>query len=140
MKYEFYLKKIGTLAFEDMNQIYNSILDNANLQDNDFKDCWADVVKAAIEYTNVRAKWSISSPSENDRRTIKHNTLITSILVLERIFKMKGWFSDDWTKTLFLSEPLEGIRVLEDVDQHRRRIGDFGNYIVFLQALETRDM
>lgn len=140
MKYESYLKTVESLSLEEMNQIYGSIFENANLQDNDFKEYWADVVNAAIEYTDVRAKWSISKPSENDHRSTKHNSLITAILVLERIFKSKEWPSDEWTTKLFLGKPLGERRVLEDVDQHRRRIGDFGNYIVFMQALETRNM
>lgn len=50
MKYESYLKTVESLSLEEMNQIYGSIFENANLQDNDFKEYWADVVNAAIEY------------------------------------------------------------------------------------------
>lgn len=140
MKYELYLQEKEALSFEEMNTIYTSIFDNGNPEHKDFKLYWAEVVNAAVSYTAVRAEWSIRNPKDNDRRSPKHNALITAFLVLERIFKLNGWSSFDWTEKLFLAGELEEMRTLIHVNQHRRRIGDFGNYVVLMQALETRGM
>lgn len=139
MIYKEYLNKVESLTFQEMDEIYEDILKKGDLSNEDFQFFWKELVDNAISYTVVRASWSIHQPKLNDRRSEKHNAVINSLIALERVFNLNNWDSSFWTEKLFLSTGTKKQRILEDVTMHRKRIGDFANYIVLMQALETRD-
>lgn len=139
MKYKKYLETVEHLTLEEMDDIYSDILNQSVQNNEDFQFFWKELVDNAISYTTVRSNWSIHNPKTTDRRSEKHNAVINSFLALERVFNLNHWDSSFWTEKLFLSKSNPQQRLLEDVTMHRKRIGDFANYIVFMQALETRD-
>lgn len=139
MLYTKYLESIEHLTLEEMNEIYSDILTKSVQQNEDFQFFWHELIDNAISYTTVRSNWSIHEPKITDRRSEKHNAVINSFIALERVFNLNHWDSSFWTEKLFLNKEQPKQRLLEDVTIHRKRIGDFANYIVFMQALETRD-
>ena len=99
------------------------------------------MLSSAIKYASIRAGWQLLSRSErsaqDQARTATHNDVITNFLILERLFKLKGWHSQAWTEKLFLQAD-QSERHLADVTGHRKRIGDFANYLAFISALSQR--
>lgn len=129
------------LTFEEMKTIHQEIITNADVKEEDFKDCWEEMIRNAIQYSEDRANWNFMSIEEKlDRdasRSAKHNLLIGDFIILERIFKINGWNSQTWTKLLFLKEEKEN-RTSADVTEYRKRIGDFANYLVFVYMISAR--
>ena len=91
-----------------------------------FFEMWQNLLNKAIEYTNIRAKWSLMSTeekAENDSyRTTCHDSFINSLKMYVRYFKQIG--------IELLSKEL--------IEQDRKTIGDFANYIVFREAIKNR--
>ncbi|RXA67347.1 hypothetical protein [Enterococcus casseliflavus] len=139
--YENYLQQPEALSFTEMSTIYQEILKNADMNDKDFIEIWEELMGAAIRYTVIRAEWhqfSREQKLEKDpERTNIHNTIIDQFILLERIFQLNHWDSHSWTSRLFLQEEQEK-RTRSDVNDHRQRIGDFANYLVFVSAVNGR--
>lgn len=139
--YENYLQQPEALSFTEMSTIYQEILKNADMNDNDFIGIWEDLMGAAIRYTVIRAEWPQFSREQklakDFERTNIHNTIIDHFILLERIFQLNHWNSHSWTSRLFLQEEPEQ-RTRNDVNDHRQRIGDFANYLVFVSAVNGR--
>ncbi|EPH63459.1 MAG: hypothetical protein E7F16_09375 [Enterococcus casseliflavus] len=139
--YENYLQQQEALSFTEMSTIYQEILKNADMNDKDFIEIWEELMGAAIRYTVIRAEWhqfSREQKLEKDpERTNIHNTIIDQFILLERIFQLNHWDSHSWTSRLFLQEEQEK-RTRSDVNDHRQRIGDFANYLVFVSAVNGR--
>lgn len=139
--YENYLQQPEALSFTEMTTIYQEILKNADMNDNDFIGIWEDLMGAAIRYTVIRAEWPQFSREQklekDSERTNIHNTIIDHFILLERIFQLNHWDSHSWTSRLFLQEEPEQ-RTRNDVNDHRQRIGDFANYLVFVSAVNGR--
>ncbi len=110
------------------------------MKEEDFKELWDDVIDDAIRYTSIRSEGAILTPEEQElrdaSRTKVHNQVLSSFLILERFFLRKKWECVSWTKLLFLQEPIEN-RNLFDINSHRKRIGDFANYLTFVYALHN---
>lgn len=139
--YDWYLQQNEHLTFTEMGMIQQAIFNNADTSDEDFQDVWHDLVDAAIKYSTVRANWGSFSRQEkmakDDARTANHNKVIDNFIILERIFKLHNWPSQAWTEKLFLQED-RPKRTRADVTSHRKRIGDFANYLTFINALNNR--
>ncbi len=139
--YENYLQQPEALSFTEMTTIYQEILNNADMNDNDFIGIWEELMGAAIRYTVIRAEWPQFSREQKlekgSERTNIHNTIIDHFILLERIFQLNHWNSHSWTSRLFLQEEPEQ-RTRNDVNDHRQRIGDFANYLVFVSAVNGR--
>ncbi|HIY58772.1 MAG TPA: hypothetical protein H9829_11390 [Candidatus Tetragenococcus pullicola] len=139
--YQEYLKQNESMTFEEMTKLHMSIIKNVATDDTDFVELWQNLLQDASDYVVIRARWGLLTTEEklatDLRRTQKHNAIISDFLILERLFKQKGWQSDEWTRILFLeNEKIE--RKLEDVNEHRKRIGDFANYLAFISAINNR--
>ncbi|MDT2698485.1 hypothetical protein P7E43_15800 [Enterococcus gallinarum] len=139
--YENYLQQPEALSFTEMTTIYQEILKNADMNDKDFIEIWEELMGAAIRYTVIRAEWPQFSREQklakDSERTNIHNTIIDHFILLERIFQLNHWDSHSWTSRLFLQEEQEQ-RTRSDVNDHRQRIGDFANYLVFVSAVNGR--
>ena len=104
---------------------YNEIIDNIHKDDESF-ELWQNLLNKAIEYTNIRAKWSLMSMNEkveNDAyRTACHDSFINSLKMYVRYLKQLG------------------INLLanELIEQDRKTIGNFANYIVFREAIKNK--
>lgn len=110
---------------EKNEKYYDEIVDNIHKDDESF-ELWQNLLYKAIEYTNIRAKWSLMSTEEkikNDaHRTACHDLFINSLKVYVRYLKQLG------------------IELMSNVliEQDRKTIGDFANYIVFREAIKNR--
>ena len=139
--FKHYLTSNESMDFEMMTSIHQEILTQADMQDEDFQWLWQDCVHYAIEYSRIRSQWHFLSmeekQSQDASRTSLHNNLIGCFLSLERLFEQSGWQSERWTEQLFLQQKIEK-RTKEDVQSHRKRIGDFANYLAFVYALNGR--
>ena len=113
------------IDLDKFNNYYDEIVDNCHKNDESF-EMWQDLFKKAIEYTNIRAKWSLMSMEEkveNDAyRTACHNSFINSLKIYVRYLKQLG---------------IE-LSANELIEQDRKIIGDFANYIVFREAVNNR--
>lgn len=110
---------------EKNEKYYNEIVDNCHKNDEVF-EMWQDLLDKAIEYTSIRAKWSLMSREEkigkDAYRTACHDSFINSLKIYVRYLKEIG---------------IE-LKSNELIEQDRRAIGDFANYIVFREAIKNR--
>ena len=104
---------------------YNEIIGYSHKNDESF-DMWKDLLNRAIDYTNIRAKWSLMPTEEKIEkdvyRTACHDSFINSLKVYIRYLKQLG---------------IE-LALNELIEQDRKIIGDFANYIVFREAIKNR--
>lgn len=135
------LSRHEPLTFEEMVNIHKQIITLADTTNEDFKEYWEETVKSSIYYSEIRGTWNFMSKAEKmDRdpfRTSAHNTVIDNFILLERIFKINNWDNRSWTESLFLNENKENT-TRKDLDKHRKRIGDFANYLAFVYSLSGR--
>lgn len=139
--FENYLNASEHLTFKDMTLIHKLILDNANITNEDFRDVWEEIIQSSIEYINIRSEWNLftreKKMDKDPLRTSLHDDVILNFILLERIFKMNQWNAKSWTEILFL-ESDASTRHKDDLKKHRKRIGDFSNYLAFIYALTGR--
>ena len=106
---------------ELFEKYYTEILDCCHKNDEAF-EMWQDLLNKAIEYTSIRAKWSLMSTAEkikkDTHRTACHDSFINSLKIYVRYLKELG---------------IE-LKSNELIEQDRKTIGDFANYIVFREA------
>jgi len=138
--YKKYLMNSDHISFEEMENIHSSIFLDVTNSDRDFEELWNNVVYSAIKYTRIRAEWNNLSGEQKmktgSQRTNCHNTLLSAFISLERYMNWKK-LNTCWTKQLFLQDFIEP-RTIKDIDSRRERIGDFGNYLTFIYALNGR--
>lgn len=110
---------------ELFEKYYTEILDCCHKNDEAF-DLWQNLLKKAIEYTSIRAKCSLMSTTEKNEndahRTACHDSFINSLKIYVRYLKQLGF----------------NLLVNELIEQDRKTIGDFANYIVFREAIKNR--
>lgn len=110
---------------EKNEKYYNEILEYIHKGDESF-EMWQDLLDKAIEYTSIRAKWSLMSAAEkieNDiHRTACHDSFINSLKIYVRYLRQIG-------------VELSSNKLIE---QDRKTIGDSANYIVFREAIKNR--
>lgn len=113
------------IDFEKFNKYYAEILEYCYKDDESF-EMWQDLLNKAIEYTSIRAKWSLMSTEEKIEkdayRTACHDSFINSLKIYVRYLKELGI-------------ELKSNKLIE---QDRKTIGDFANYIVFREAVNNR--
>ena len=113
------------IDFEKFNNYYDEIVEKCHKNDEAF-DMWQDLLNKAIEYTSIRAKWSLMSTEEKIEkdayRTACHDSFINSLKMYVRYLKQLGI----------------KLSANELIEQDRKKIGDFANYIVFREAVNNR--
>lgn len=139
--FENYLNSPEHLTFKDMTFIDKLILDNADTTNEDFRDVWKETIQSSIKYSTIRAEWNLLTKEQKlDKDTLRtslHDTVILNFILLERIFKMNQWNAKLWTEKLFLQGEVS-MRKKADLKEHRKRIGDFANYLAFIYSLAGR--
>lgn len=89
-------------------------------------ELWQNLLNKAIEYTNIRAKWSLMSTEEkvkNDAyRTACHDSFINSLKMYIR----------------YLNDLAGALTAIDLIEEDRKVLGDFANYIVFREAIKNR--
>ncbi|SCS74103.1 hypothetical protein [Staphylococcus caeli] len=82
------------LSFERCEDIYNQIISEINVKDNEEMEYWQDFILNCIEYTKIRSKWLISNSSariEQDAyRNIVHSRLIVKLKIIKRLIEQKN--------------------------------------------------
>ncbi len=140
LNYQNYLQKKDHMTLEEMEKLHNNILKISDKTDLDFLEIWENLIQNSIKYTQIRADWNFYSKEKkldaDSNRTNIHNLVIDSFIILERYMSKENW-NIEWTKLLF-GENNAKDRVREDVSEHRKRIGDFANYLAFIYALHGR--
>ena len=110
---------------ELFEKYFTEILDCCHKNEEVF-EMWQDLFKKAIEYTSIRAKWSLMSMEEKIEkdayRTACHDSFINSLKIYVRYLKQSGI----------------DLLVNELIEQDRKTIGDFANYVVFREAIKNR--
>ena len=59
--YEKYLKGIDTLTIEQASEIYCTITESLDLDENDDREILQAYLMAAAKYANIRASWNLLS-------------------------------------------------------------------------------
>lgn len=128
-RYEEYLKRIDTLTIEQASEIYRTIIESLDLDENDDREILQDYLMAAAKYANVRACWNILSREEkmdtDANRTACHNKVILHLNILARYLASKG-------------KDVSWRDELGDDSLHRKKIGDFACFVACLEGLNAR--
>lgn len=126
-----YLQMPQSMPFSDMQELHKQILSGIGT-DTEARELYEDLIGASITYASIRAKWLTLSREEktstDSRRTSAHDSVITHINMLARYLKMQGK-ETAWRDALGDEK--------EDPN-YRKRIGDFGCYLAFVNALAAR--
>ena len=131
--YEDYIINADTLTLEQMQEIHKKLCAGLFiLKDNEIcEELFQDVLVSAKSYmAEYRAPWWSEWDKENRRnrdmsRTEAHDHLIRSFNILARYMENQK-ISIEWRN------------MLGDEEEHRKRIGDFGCYLVFINCLNAR--
>ena len=128
-RYEEYLKRIDTLTIEQASEIYRTIIESLDLDENDDREIMQDYLMAAAKYANVRACWNNLSREEkmdtDANRTACHNKVILHLNILARYLASKG-------------KDVSWRDELGDDSLHRKKMGDFACYVACIEGLNAR--
>ena len=129
--YEDYLTTDKSLSLESMVKLHSDMMNEIE-NDSDSLELYDELVETATRYASFRAKWLLMSKEEkmdtDSSRSSCHNSLIVKFNQLARYLKMQGKAAA-WRDTLGYEE---------DDKYYRKRIGDFGCYIVFINSINAR--
>ena len=129
--YREYLEKPSVLTFEDMNRLHEAIL--ADMADDpEAKALYDRLVRAGTLYVETRAGWKLMPKDvrreRNDERTARHNNVIIGLDLLADYLREKG-LPAAWRNEI-------GYEAEDKVN--RKRCGDFGCYLAFINAINAR--
>ena len=129
--YAEYLEKPSVLTFEDMNRLHEALL--SALKDVDGgEDVYDKLVRAGTNYIDTRAGWKLMPKpvrkERNDERTARHDAVITALDELADLLEKEGR-DISWRKE---------IGYEKDDKVNRKRCGDFGCYIAFINSINAR--
>ena len=113
-----------TLTYEEAKEIYSTINDKLEWNDEDIVGLYNDMISRAVRYANIRAGWNALSreqkAAQDPSRTMAHDAFIMSVNIVAR---SEGDVGTEWRKRL---------------SDDRKRIGDFACYIALFQGIEAR--
>ena len=100
--------------------------------DPDAMERYEELSQVAARYSHLRANWLLWSREEkrnkDESRTACHDTLIVKFNMLARYLKMQG------KKAAWRDE----LGYEEDDRYYRKRIGDFGCFVAFMNGINAR--
>lgn len=126
------------ITFEQCGRVLDKIIAAMDLDDPVYSETWEDFIGVAITYTKIRADFSLMSITEiteqSAKRTSAHNAVIDSLTAVVRLMARDG-HDTKWANEFNID--------LTDANRaktkfNRRKIGDFANYLVYINALSTR--
>ena len=127
--YEGYLKHPAgnTISTEEAAQIYKAMVESVErCTVEDKMDFWNDLLKEAMEYSNIRNAWEFMSREErmdaDAGRTMKHDAFIMAVNVLARLVE-KNNVDASWREAL---------------GDNRKRIGDFACFVAYITGISNR--
>jgi hypothetical protein len=120
-----------SLTIREMETLYEELLAEVGT-DPEGMELLEDVVRAATEYAVYRSNWTIwntqQKTEKDSMRSACHDMLMVNMNVLARYLRMQG------RKVLWR----DVLGYEEDDRCNRKRVGDFGMYIVFVNSLNAR--
>ena len=126
-----YLPMEKSLSLEDMVKLHKEMVSEIG-NDSDSLELYDELVETVTRYASFRSQWCLLSREEkqdkDSSRSACHNSLIVKFNQLARFLKMQGKAAT-WRDTLGYEE---------DDKYYRKRIGDFGCYIVFINSISAR--
>jgi len=129
--YEEYLQMPKSLPFSEMQELHGQLLSDIGT-DPEAQELYDELIGASITYASIRAKWLTLSREEkasaDSRRTSAHDSVIININMLARYLNMQG--SETAWRDVLGDE--------KEDPNNRKRIGDFGCYLAFVNALAAR--
>lgn len=129
--FEDYLKLPKAITFEECIKLHQEILDSID-GDEDAVEMYNYLIEKATDYAVIRSNWTTKDRdwklNEDPRRTATHDVLINNLNMLARYLKSLGK-TTNWR---------ESLGQVEEDPINRKRIGDFGCYLVFIHALHGR--
>lgn len=129
--YEEYLKEPKSLDFESELGIHREMLEEIGT-DPDALELYEELLQASARYAGFRSQWLLWSREEkidqDASRTASHNALIVKFNQLARYLNMQGKPAS-WRDTLGYEE---------DDQYNRKRIGDFGCFLAFINGINGR--
>lgn len=129
--YKSYLPMEKSLSLEDMVKLHQEMVAEIG-NDSDSIELYDELVETSTRYASFRAQWALMSREEkqdkDSSRSACHNSLIVKFNQLARYLKIQGKAAA-WRDVLGYEE---------DDKYNRKRIGDFGCYIVFINSISYR--
>ena len=129
--FEEYLTEPKAIDFNQMQKLHSDLLSEIG-NDADAIELYEDLIDTAVKYAEIRARWMRFSREEkmdiDSLRTSHHDSLIIHFNMLARYLRMQGKEAA-WRDQLGYEE---------DDRYNRKKIGDFGCYIVFVNSLGVR--
>ncbi len=129
--YEDYLPTPKSLSLEEMAALHQELVREIG-HDEDALDLYRELIEKATRYASIRADWMLWTREEKmDRdssRTSCHNSLIVKFNQLSKYLRLQG-HPARWRDILGYEE---------DDGFSRKRLGDFGCYLVFINTLAAR--
>lgn len=129
--FEDYLHEKKSLSLGEMQKLHRNIAEEIGT-DQDALELYDELLKTAVRYAGIRAKWPLLSQKEkmdqDSSRTSAHDSVITKFNMLSRCLKMHG-------------KKAEWRDILGDADAdsyNRKRIGDFACFLAFINGLNAR--
>ena len=129
--YQEYLGKASVLTFEDMPRLHEAMLEEIG-EDEKAEGIYDRLVRAGTLYVETRAGWKLMPKDvrreRNDERTARHNNVIIGLDLLADYLREKG-LPAAWRNEI-------GYEAEDKVN--RKRCGDFGCYLAFINAINAR--
>ncbi|KRM20066.1 hypothetical protein FC40_GL000943 [Ligilactobacillus hayakitensis DSM 18933 = JCM 14209] len=140
--FEGYQDMPDAMTFEEMSTAYHGLIDGVGQCDSECEELFDALLNAAFTYTDMRMRWMRFSleqkASQDNIRTQMHNACIAAVTIIAR-------YMHHQKKDIKWAEIVCGLSQ-EDIlsgnmaymNLHRKRIGDFMNYIGFVHAVNAR--
>lgn len=131
LSYKHYMDMPQSLSFEQATRFHEDLLSEIG-SDETAIEIYTELCDKAARYSGFRSKWLLMSKEEkadaDPSRTACHDSLIICINKLARYLRING-------KAAVWCDELGD----ETLDPYiRKRIGDFGCYIAFINSLNAR--
>ena len=131
LTYDDYLTAHDSLSLETMQRLHQEMITEIGT-DPDALEIYGELVDKANEYGAIRANGLLMDREQkmemDPRRTSCHDALIVKFNMMARYLKMQGKTAS-WRDELGYTEEDSG---------NRKRIGDFGCYLVFVNSVNGR--
>ena len=129
--YEEYLESPKSLDLDTARTLHREMIEEIG-SDPDAAELYEELAEASARYAGIRASWLLwdreEKRSRDESRTACHNSLIVKFNQLARYLRMQGKAAA-WRDKLGY----------EEEDRYfRKRIGDFGCFIAFINGINAR--
>lgn len=130
-------KDKDVLSFEESEKIYNTIVQDIDLNNSEEMEYWNDFINACSNYTAERSSWLLLNKKQRiDRdknRSAIHDGLLVKLNIIRRVSESKN-LNVEWFNVFKIDSVLGDEK--ENID--RKRVGDLANYIAYIYAINSR--